>query len=82
MVYQYYIVEIQQYDNGEYGHIIHYAYDVSEDKARLKGEAKFYEVLAAAAVSELPKHSAIMFDSSGVPIMNKSYTHEKEEVVG
>ena len=24
---QYYIIEIQQYENGEYGHLVHYAYD-------------------------------------------------------
>lgn len=80
MVYQYYVVEIQQYENGEYGHQVHFAYDEDDTKARLKCEAKFYEVLAAAAVSDLPKHSAIMFDSSGVPQMHKSYVHVAEPV--
>lgn len=79
-MYQYYVVEIQQYNNGEYGHLVHFAYDEDDTKARLKCESKFYEVLSAAAVSELPKHSAIMFNSSGVPQMNKSYEHVKEEV--
>ena len=75
MVYQYYIVEIQQYANGEYGHIVHWAFDANADKARLKGEAKFHEVLAAAAVSELPTHSAIMFSTEGFPIMHQCYKH-------
>ena len=75
MVYQYYVVEIQQYENGEYGHLVHFAYDENDNTARLKCESKFYEVLAAAAVSELPKHSAIMFDSSGAPQMHKCYVH-------
>lgn len=79
MVYQYYVVEIQQYANGEYGHLVHFAYDENDNTARLKCESKFYEVLAAAAVSELPKHSAIMFDSSGVPQMHKCYVHVKDE---
>ncbi len=74
---QYYIVEIQQYENGEYGHIVHFAYDADADKARLKAEAKFYEVLSAAAVSELPEHSAILFSSEGFPIMHQCYKHEK-----
>jgi len=81
MVYQYYVVEIQQYANGEYGHLVHFAYDENDNTARLKCESKFYEVLAAAAVSELPKHSAIMFDSSGVPQMHKCYEHVKPEPV-
>ena len=51
---QYYIFEIQRYINGEFGHIVHFAYDANATKARLKAEAKYHEVLAAAAVSELP----------------------------
>ncbi len=73
---QFYIVEIQQYANGDYGHIVHFAYDADPEKARLKGEAKYYEVLAAAAVSELPTHSAIMFSTEGFPIMHQCYKHE------
>ena len=73
---QFYVVEIQQYANGEYGHIVHYAFDADPDKARLKGEAKYHEVLAAAAVSELPTHAAIMFSTEGFPIMNQCYKHK------
>ena len=73
---QFYVVEIQQYANGEYGHIVHYAFDADPDKARLKGEAKYHEVLAAAAVSELPTHAAIMFSTEGFPITNQCYKHE------
>ncbi|MBR4205967.1 MAG: hypothetical protein IKQ92_10855 [Clostridia bacterium] len=72
---QFYIVEIQQYANGDYGHIVHFAYDADPEKARLKGEATYYEVLAAAAVSELPTHSAIMFSTEGFPIMHQCYKH-------
>lgn len=81
MVYQYYVVELQQYESGEYGHLVHFAYDEDDTTARLKCESKFYEVLAAAAVSELPKHSAIMFDINGVPLMHKCYEHVKPEEV-
>ena len=51
---QFYIIEIQKYVNGEFGHIVHFAYDEDPTKARLKAESKYHEVLAAAAVSELP----------------------------
>ena len=74
-MYQYYIVEVQQYQNGEFGHIVHYVYDADPDKARLKGESKYHEVLAAAAVSELPSHAAIMFSTEGYPIMHQCYKH-------
>ena len=74
-MHQFYIVEIQQYANGEYGHIVHYAYDTDADKARLKAESKYHEVLAAAAISELPSHAAIMFSADGFPVMNQCYKH-------
>ena len=73
---QFYIFEIQQYINGEFGHIVHFAYDVNPTKARLKAEAKYHEVLAAAAVSELPQHSATLLTSDGRTIMNQCYRHE------
>lgn len=72
---QYYIIEIQQYVNGEYGHIVHFAYDENPDKARLKGESKYYEVLSAAAVSELPSHAAILMSADGFPIYHQCYKH-------
>lgn len=77
---QYYVLEIQQYANGEYGHIVHFAYDENPDKARQKGESKYYEVLSAAAVSELPMHSAILVNAEGFPIMHACYKHTPAEV--
>lgn len=73
---QYYIIEIQQYQNGEYGHIVHFAYDADPEKARLKGESKYYEVLSAAAISELKTHSAILMTAESVPLMYMTYHHE------
>lgn len=72
---QYYIIEIQQYANGEYGHIVHFAYDADASKARLKAESKYHEVLAAAAVSELQSHSATLLTADGRSIMNQCYKH-------
>lgn len=73
---QFYIVEIQQYANGDFGHIVHYAYDENANRAREKADSKFYEVLSACAISELPLHSAILFSTEGFPIDHKCYKHE------
>ena len=78
-MYQYYVVELQKYANGEYGHIVHFAYDQDQDKARLKGESKYHEVLAAAAISELPEHGAILLSSKGEPVMHQCYVHAAVE---
>lgn len=72
-MFQFYVVEIQKYENGEFGHIVHYAYDESETKARLKAESKFFEVVSAAAVSGLPSHAAIMFSTEGKMMMSRCY---------
>ena len=72
---QYYIFEIQQYANGEYGHIVHFAFDEDPEKARLKAESKYHEVLAAAAVSELPRHAASLLASNGKCVMQQCYVH-------
>ena len=74
---QFYIVEIQQYNDGSYGHLVHFAYDADPDKARMKGESKYHEVLAAAAISELKSHAAIMFAADGFPIMHQCYKHSE-----
>ena len=86
-MFQYYIIEIQKYENGEYGDLKHIAYDEDSTKARLKAESKYHEVLAAAAISELPSHSATLLTSDGREVMHQCYTHtiepvEPEEGVG
>ena len=72
---QCYVIELQKYADGTYGDIKHVVWDEDPTKARLKAESKFYEVLAAAAISTLPVHAAIMFTSEGVPVMNQRYIH-------
>lgn len=74
-MYQYYVLEIQKYQDGSFGHLVHVAYDEDADKARLKGESKYHEVLAAAAISQLPQHAAILMSSGGEPIDHKCYIH-------
>lgn len=71
MIYQFYVTEIQQYADGSYGDIKHIAYDEDADKALLKAKSKYYEVLSAACVSELPSHAVILFSSEGFPILHE-----------
>lgn len=78
-MYQYYVIEIQKHANGEYGHLVHFAYDASADKARMKAEAKYHEVLAAAAVSDLPSHSASLLAVDGTCLMHQCYMHAVPE---
>ena len=75
---QFYIVEIQQNANGEYGHLVYWAFDEDPDKAQLKAESKYYQVLSAAAVSNLASHAAILFSAEGFPLLNKCYKHKVE----
>ena len=76
MVYQYYVVEIKRLLNGELEHDVTWHWDADQDKARLKGESKWHEVMSAAAVSETLSHGAIMFSSEGFPILNECYHHD------
>lgn len=73
---QFYIVEIQQNANGEYAHLVQWAWDEDPDKAQLKAESKYYQVLSAAAVSNLQSHAVILFSAEGFPMMHKCYKHE------
>lgn len=73
---QFYIVEVKELFNGEFEHQVYWVWDEDTDKARLKAEAKFHEVLAVAATSETKAHSAIMFSTEGFPLRNECYKHE------
>lgn len=69
---KYLVTEIQTFDTGAVS-TPSYAYD-----NRASAEAKFYSILASAAVSALPRHAAILFTDEGYPIMHQSYTHEPD----
>lgn len=75
MVTQFYIVEIQQAANGEFSHLVHWAFDADPDVARLKAESTYHSVLAAAAISNTMSHAAILFTTEGFPLMNQCYKH-------
>jgi hypothetical protein len=73
---QFYILEIKQLNNGEFEHNVYFAWDENPNKARLKAEAKYHEVLSAGAVSNTKKHSAIIVSEECFPVVNQCYKHE------
>lgn len=72
---KYFVVEIQKLDENTYAHIVH------EAATRNEAESKYHQVLAAAAISNIPQHSAIMFSAVGFPLMHESYEHVVVPVV-
>ena len=73
---QFYVIEIQSYADGTFGDLKHIAYDEDPAIARLKGESKWHEIMSAAAISELPCHSATLLDTDGRAIKTGCYKHE------
>ena len=51
--------------------------NVYED--RNSAESKYHQVLSAAAISSVPKHSAVLMNEIGDTIKKDSYTHEVVE---
>lgn len=72
---QFYIVEVKQLPNGEYNHDVFWVWDEDADKARLKAESKYHQILGEAAVSNTLSDAAILFSTEGFPIMNQCYKH-------
>lgn len=44
-----------------------------------EAESKYHQILAYAAVSQVPKHGAIIFDEECLPIQSQCYKHPSEE---
>lgn len=73
---QLYVIEVKKNINDEFEHNVNWVWDEDPNKARLKGESKYHEILAAAAVSDMKEHSAILFTSEGFPLMHNCYKHD------
>lgn len=43
---------------------------------RLQAESKYHEILKFAAVSEVPKHGAVLLNDEGQRINSECYIHE------
>lgn len=66
---KYIVIELQKMDNGTVGNIVT-AYD-----SQIEAESKYHQILAAAAISNLPTHSAIIINQCGDLIDSKCYEH-------
>ncbi len=67
------VTEIQKFADGTMT-TPSYAYD-----NRNSADAKYHAILASAAVSAVPVHSAIMYTDEGLYIESKCYKHESQE---
>lgn len=72
---QLYVIEVKKNQAGEFEHNVNWVWDEDATAAQNKGEAKFHEILADAAVSNMAEHSAILFTSEGFPLMHQCYKH-------
>lgn len=51
---------------------------VTQHNTKNEAESKWHTVMAAAAISTLPMHSAVMMDASGFTYLQGSYEHPAE----
>ena len=51
---------------------------VNSYEDRNQAESKYHQILSAAALSSVPKHSAVLMDDVGETIKMDSYIHETE----
>lgn len=65
----YIVIELQTNADGVVGSLV-YKYD-SRDEA----ESKFRSILAAAAISALPVHAAVMLTNAGTAVKSEFYRH-------
>lgn len=63
------VIEIQKNADNTFGSI------VTEHATENEAASKYHSILASAAVSNIPVHSAIMVSEEGFPIANKCYKH-------
>lgn len=69
----FFVIELQRTDSDNVPYLI------TAHKTKDEAEQKYHLVLSAAAVSEVPIHSAVMIDDSGISIKNETYVHGSTE---
>lgn len=65
----YIVIELQKNADGVVSNI------VTSHETLPEAESKYYSVLAAAAVSQIPVHSAIIVSEEGFPVKHQCYKH-------
>lgn len=69
----YIVIELQTAANGSVANIVTQYNDLNQ------AESAYHMILAAAAISALPEHSATILTNRGQLIATEYYTHEAEE---
>lgn len=65
----YIVIELQKNEKGVVSNI------VSDHATLAEAESKYYTILASAAVSNVPVHSAIIISDEGFPVAHQCYKH-------
>lgn len=65
----YIVIELQKNAEGVVSNI------VTSHETLADAESKYYSILASAAVSTIPVHSAILVSEEGFPVRNQCYKH-------
>ena len=63
------VIELQKNAEGVVSNI------VTSFDSLAEAESKYYSVLAAAAISKIPVHSAIIVSEEGFPVKHQCYKH-------
>ena len=63
------VIELQKNEKGVVSNI------VTQHNTQPEAESKYHAVLAAAAVSEIPVHSAVIVSEEGFSLMHQCYKH-------
>lgn len=66
----YIIIELQANADGTVGNI------VQTRETLASAESVFHSILAAAAISAVPKHSAVLLSEEGFPLRHECYRHD------
>ena len=65
----YIVIELQKNAEGAVSNIVTAFENLAE------AESKYYTILAAAAISKVPVHSAIIVSEEGFPVKHQCYKH-------
>ena len=66
----YIVIELQTAKSGAVANL------VTQHASEAEAQSKYHSVLAAAAVSDLPVHGAVLMTNSGVTLENRYYERE------
>lgn len=65
----YIVIELQKNAEGIVSNL------VTSHNSLAEAESKYYSILAAAAVNDVPVHSAIIVSEEGFPVKHQCYKH-------